>query len=92
MTGLETLKERRIKACDKFAEKCLKGKFEHWFPKRSVRGGLRKGKIYVEEYARTDRLKKSPKVRSVDLNVNTLYPKEGKKWEGRRRRKEMPSV
>ena len=60
MSGLETLKKRREEMCDKFAQKCLEGKFKHWFPKKEGREGLRGGKIYVEEYARTERLKNSP--------------------------------
>ena len=60
ITGLETLEERRIQACDNFARKCLDSRFSHWFPRRERREGLRRGKTFKEEYARTNRMKNTP--------------------------------
>jgi hypothetical protein len=59
-TNIETLKNRRESACARFAEKCIAGKFAHWFPKKESKRELRQQKIYVEEYARCERLKNSP--------------------------------
>jgi len=59
-TGLETLECRRVMAVDAFAKKSLEGRFAHWFPLRESGRSLRKGNKYVEEYARTDRLKNTP--------------------------------
>ena len=58
--GLERLDDRRVVACDNFAKKCLEGRFAHWFPTRDRREGLRKGKKYIESYARCERLKNTP--------------------------------
>ena len=61
--GVETLRQRRIDAVDKFASKCTTGRFSHWFPlkggRRSGRGVVREEK-YLESFARCDRLKNSP--------------------------------
>ena len=59
MSGLSTLRERRIEAADKFAAKCASSeRFEHWFPLRDRPS--RAGEQYVEEFARCDRLYYSP--------------------------------
>ena len=34
MAAVTTLRARRIEAWDKFAERCAKGGFGHWFPSR----------------------------------------------------------
>ena len=60
MAEIGTLRERRIEACDKFAQKCVASdRFEVWFPKNEGRR-TRKTEEYVEEYARCDRLFNSP--------------------------------
>ena len=62
LAGVSTLRDRRIAACDKFAEKCLGSvKFSKWFPLRSSgRTGNRRGDRFLEEHARTNRLFNSP--------------------------------
>ena len=79
-----TLRQRRIEACDKFANKCLSNrKFEHWFPlRRTGRAGNRGGEKYAEEFARCDRLKNTP----IFYMRRRLNGKEGKKY-GERNRK-----
>ena len=61
LAEVETLRSRRIGICDKFARKCIAGKFGHWFPEKArVRARSRAGDTYLEEYARCDRLKNTP--------------------------------
>ena len=60
--NIETLRQRRIAHCDRFARKCITSeRFGSWFPlkkgRASARGG---GEKYQEFHARTDRLKNSP--------------------------------
>ena len=59
---LETLRQRRIDHCDRFAQKCLKNpRFAKWFPTNTARRSSRRpGTQYQETYARCDRLKNSP--------------------------------
>ena len=62
LSGLTTLRARRIEQSDKFAEKSAKSpRFQHWFPKRDGRP-TRSGTAdsYLETYARCDRLYNSP--------------------------------
>lgn len=65
LAAVETLRSRRVAACDKFASKCASsGRFAHWFPlkvqsRRSTRGANEKEK-YQELFARCDRLYNSP--------------------------------
>ena len=80
---LTTLRQRRIKACDKFASKCLGSHFSHWFPLRSSgRSGGRGGEKYMEEFARCNRLKNTP----LFYFRRRLNGKEGKTY-GERNRK-----
>jgi hypothetical protein len=58
--NISTLEERRVEACDKFARKCLEGRFEGWFPLRQTTRTTRSTRPYEEKYARCDRLKNSP--------------------------------
>ena len=61
LSGLETLEERRRKACLKFALKTANnGRFSAWFPMR--RKSKRRGDAleYAEQNARTDRRMNSP--------------------------------
>ena len=59
--GLETLRERRIKSCDKFANKCLASeRFSKFFPLKQGRQSARNHEKYVESYSRCERLKNSP--------------------------------
>ena len=62
MSGLSTLRERRILAADRFAEKCAAGgRFEDWFPRiEHRRSSRRAADEFVEEFARCDRLYNSP--------------------------------
>ena len=59
-TGLETLKQRRLCAIDRFTDKCIQGKFAAWFPMVSGRRSQRNHRPYEEKYARCDRLRDSP--------------------------------
>ena len=59
--GVDSLRARRVKHCDKFALKAaLSTRFGYWFPKNSTERNTRVKEIYVENYARCDRLKNSP--------------------------------
>ena len=60
LSGLETLKDRRLKAMDKFTDKCLEGRFKEWFPLRETCRTIRNNRPYKEQYARCDRLRNSP--------------------------------
>ena len=63
LAGVTTHRERRILACDKFAQKCLgSDRFSKWFPtKGSIRTSTRSTKEkYVEDFARCNRLRDSP--------------------------------
>lgn len=64
LSGLPTLRERRITLCDKFAAKGLANpRFCHWFPLKSNRTSARSGKQcekFREDKARCDRLFNSP--------------------------------
>ena len=61
LSNIKTLKERRQEACLKFAQKTANnGRFQHWFPKRTVRSKRHGTEEYVEMAARTDRRKQSP--------------------------------
>ena len=80
MAGLSTLRERRIAACDKFAEKAASSdRFGHWFPLRSGRTSSRRGEKYVEEYARCNRLLNSP----LFYMRRRLNGKEGRSYGSR---------
>jgi hypothetical protein len=59
-TGLQTLKERRAAAVLKFAQKSLEGKYAHWFPLNEPKRATRHALTYREEYARCERLRKTP--------------------------------
>ena len=62
ISGLSTLKERREEIVDRFAQKTAKDtRFQHWFPRAPSTGhDTRQGPRYLEEFARTERLKNSP--------------------------------
>ena len=64
LSGLESLRARRITICDKFAGKCLANpRFQHWFPLKTTRSSMRTSKVtekFKEEKARCDRLFNSP--------------------------------
>ena len=60
LAEINTLRERRIEYCDKFAKKCIQSdRFDHWFPKREGRA-TRNSEEFEEQYARCDRLFNSP--------------------------------
>ena len=51
MAGIETLRERRIEACDSFAKKCAASdRFEVWFPKKETFRPTRASRKGAEEY------------------------------------------
>ena len=59
--GVDTLRERRIAATDKFASKCLNSpRFCTWFPLKTGRVSTRTGEKYQEFFAKSERLKNSP--------------------------------
>ena len=58
--GVERLTERREKAVEKFAKKCLAGAFSKWFPLNQSIRNTRSRNVYKEFYARCDRLRKTP--------------------------------
>ena len=63
IAGIQTLRERRIELCKKFAAKCARDPvFARWFPERTGRRSGRTGKNeqYLEERARCERMKNSP--------------------------------
>ena len=63
LSGLSTLRARRIEQVDKFAWKCADSdRFCDWFPRKEAgrRTGNSAKEEYVEEYARCDRLYNSP--------------------------------
>ena len=60
LSGLKTLRQRRIEACDKFASACLASdRFKKWFPLNDQARRSRHTLQYKEEHARCDRLKNS---------------------------------
>ena len=60
-SGLLTLRERRIRHSDKFAEKCINNpRFSSWFPLKQGRTSARNPEKYQEQFARCDRLRNSP--------------------------------
>ena len=61
MSGLQTLRQRRIEATDKFANKCLySDRFCSWFPGPDQVRRSRHTAKFKEFHARCDRLKNSP--------------------------------
>ena len=59
--SVTTLRERRIRLTDNFANKCLTSdKFKHWFPLSEGRRSGRNSEQYREFFAKSDRLKNSP--------------------------------
>lgn len=61
MAQLPTLKERRIKAFERFTFKTAKNeKYKHWFPLKENIRGTRTPDVYKEEQAAGKRLYNSP--------------------------------
>ena len=81
---IESLRDRRSRLVDKFVLKTAANPaFEDWFPlKNFTHHDLRVEKIYHEEFARTDRLYKSPiytyRRRLNEIDVHNLN-KRGEK-------------
>ena len=85
MSGLATLRSRRIEACDKFAAKCAASdRFGHWFPCTRTTRKSRHTLPYREEYARCNRLMNSP----LFYMRRRLNGKEGKSY-GKRNEYQM---
>ena len=86
MAGVKTLRQRRIEACDRFAGRCLTGKFAHWFPKKNAsRSSTRSGKAetFLEFFARCDRLRNSPLFylrRRLNGKPGKIYGKRNAKY------------
>ena len=82
MAGLDTLRSRRIRACDKFANTCAQSeRFAGWFPLSKPGRRSRHTLTYREDYARCDRLRNSP----VFYMRRRLNGKEGKSYGQRYR-------
>ena len=60
LSGLAKLSARREQAIEKFAVKSKEGRFPHWFPLNPSKRQNRTRLKYKEDYARCDRLKKTP--------------------------------
>ena len=59
--GVPTLRQRRIKLCDKFVHKCLNTpRFLGWFPRKKAPRNTRTSQEFVKFFARCDCLKNSP--------------------------------
>ena len=75
--GIETLRQRRIELCDKFARKCaMSDRFGSWFPPARSTRVSRHTLKYKEEFARCDRLRNSP----LFYMRRRLNGKEGKSY------------
>ena len=60
-SGLDSLRNRRIEQCDRFADKAERNpRFSHWFPKRERRRSTRNPETYLEATARCERLRNLP--------------------------------
>ena len=80
--GVETLRNRRVRFCYKFALKCANSDiFGHWFPLTEGRRSARNREQYKEFHARCDRLKNSP----LFFMRRRLNGKEGKRYGERYR-------
>ena len=61
ISELDTLKDRREEALLKFAKKTMENEnYKHLFPLKECARTLRKTDTFLEEYARTDKLYRSP--------------------------------
>ena len=59
--GVRSLEDRRKDAFKKYAISLTKNtRYSHWFPLNEENGRLRNTKTYREDFARTDRLYRSP--------------------------------
>lgn len=83
LVGVDTLRQRRIDASNKFAQKCLANRrFMEWFPlKKMGRAGGRRAELYHEDYARCNRLRDS----TIYYMRRRLNGKEGKMYGERNR-------
>ena len=85
MSGVPTLRQRRIDMVDKFVAKCVKSPlFAHWFPKRRApRVASRTGEVYQEFFARCDCLRNSPLFymrRRLNGKIGKTYGERNKKY------------
>lgn len=80
LASLLTLRERRIAACDRFAERAAASdRFGHWFPQGMGRTSSRTSEKYVEECARCSRLYNPP----LFYMRRLLNGKEGRSYGSR---------
>ena len=82
--GVETLRDRRIRLTDNFANKCLKSdRFRKWFPENDLRRSGRQSEKYKEFFAKNDRLKNSPLFymrRRLNGKPGKIYGERNKKY------------
>ena len=90
LSGVPTLRQRRIDICDKFAKKAKdSARFARWFPKKCSDRPTRKStaaETYVEKFARCDRLKNSPVYymrRRLNGKPGNTYGVRNKFWRER---------
>ena len=75
ISGLQTLKDRRVSSFQKFTSKTIKNpKYNHWFPERIVTRFTRSSAKYLEEKAVGNRLYNSPIFAMRRLLNNTETP------------------
>ena len=71
--GVEILEHRRKEAFLNFSKSISANeRYKHWFPLNECEVNLRRGKIYREENAKTDRLYNSP-LFSMRRALNEIY-------------------
>ena len=82
MSGNQTMKDRRINACKKFATGLSKSeRYKYLLPLNTREGmGTRRGKKFCEEFSRTNRLYNSPLFFMRRL-LNELYEEENEDEE-----------
>ena len=74
-SGLMSLKDRRIRAFEKFTSNTVKNpKYQHWFPPRVIARHTRSNTQYKEETAVGNRLYNSPIFAMRRLLNNSDFP------------------
>ena len=80
LADTDTLRSRRVQHCDNFARKCLSSsRFRGWFPLTEGRSTRSNQEVYLEKFARCDRLRNSP----LHYMRRRLNGKEGKIYGAR---------
>ena len=82
--NVTTLRDRRIKMTDNFANKCLQSdRFRKWFPENDTRRSGRQSEKYKEFFAKNDRLRDSPLFymrRRLNGKVGKEYGERNRKY------------